>query len=57
LQRPGPRQISQLPQDVGHVIQVADDVGVVRAAACARHMVIVGATGSGKTNLMIRLWA
>jgi len=29
----------------------------VPAAACARHMVIVGATGSGKTNLMIRLWA
>ena len=27
------------------------------AAACARHMVIVGATGSGKTNLMMRLWA
>ena len=27
------------------------------AAACARHMVVVGATGSGKTNLMIRLWA
>ena len=27
------------------------------ATACARHMVIVGATGSGKTNLMIRLWA
>ena len=26
-------------------------------AACARHMVIVGATGSGKTNLMMRLWA
>ena len=26
-------------------------------AACARHMVIVGSTGSGKTNLMIRLWA
>jgi hypothetical protein len=25
--------------------------------ACARHMVIVGATGSGKTNLMMRLWA
>jgi hypothetical protein len=25
--------------------------------ACARHMVVVGATGSGKTNLMIRLWA
>jgi hypothetical protein len=24
-------------------------------AACGRHMVIVGATGSGKTNLMIRL--
>jgi Helicase HerA, central domain len=27
------------------------------ARACARHMVIVGSTGSGKTNLMIRLWA
>ena len=27
------------------------------ASSCARHMVIVGATGSGKTNLMIRLWA
>ena len=27
------------------------------AAALGRHMVIVGATGSGKTNLMIRLWA
>jgi hypothetical protein len=27
------------------------------AAACARHTVIVGATGSGKTNLMMRLWA
>jgi hypothetical protein len=26
-------------------------------AACARHMVIIGATGCGKTNLMIRLWA
>jgi hypothetical protein len=26
-------------------------------SACARHMVIVGSTGSGKTNLMIRLWA
>ena len=25
------------------------------AASCTRHMVIVGATGSGKTNLMIRL--
>ena len=29
----------------------------VPASSCARHMVIVGATGSGKTNLMIRLWA
>jgi hypothetical protein len=29
----------------------------VPAAAFARHMVIVGASGSGKTNLMIRLWA
>jgi hypothetical protein len=25
--------------------------------ACNRHMVIIGATGSGKTNLMMRLWA
>jgi hypothetical protein len=31
-------------------------VFAVPAAACARHMVIVGATGSGKTNLMMRLW-
>ena len=28
-------------------------VFTIPAAACARHMVIVGATGSGKTNLMI----
>ena len=27
------------------------------AGECGRHMVVVGATGSGKTNLMIRLWA
>jgi hypothetical protein len=27
------------------------------ATALNRHMVVVGATGSGKTNLMIRLWA
>jgi hypothetical protein len=27
----------------------------VPAAACTRHMIIVGATGSGKTNLMMRL--
>jgi len=27
------------------------------AAACGRHTVVVGATGSGKTNLMIRQWA
>ena len=32
-------------------------VFAVPAAACARHMVIVGATGAGKTNLMMRLWA
>jgi len=31
-------------------------VFTVPYAACARHMVIVGATGSGKTNLMMRLW-
>jgi uncharacterized protein DUF87 len=29
----------------------------IPATACARHMVVVGSTGSGKTNLMIRLWA
>jgi len=29
----------------------------LKPGACARHMVIVGSTGSGKTNLMIRLWA
>ena len=34
-----------------------DPVFTLPAAACARHMVIIGATGSGKTNLMIRLWA
>ncbi len=28
----------------------------IPSSACARHMVIVGSTGSGKTNLMIRLW-
>jgi hypothetical protein len=32
-------------------------VFTISSAACARHMVIVGATGAGKTNLMIRLWA
>ena len=32
-------------------------VFTIPATACARHMVVVGATGSGKTNLMIRLWA
>ena len=34
-----------------------DPVFVLPAAALTRHTVIVGATGSGKTNLMIRLWA
>jgi hypothetical protein len=34
-----------------------DPVFTLPSTACARHMVIVGATGSGKTNLMIRLWA
>ena len=32
-------------------------VFTIPASACGRHMVIVGATGCGKTNLMIRLWA
>jgi hypothetical protein len=32
-------------------------VFTIPATACARHMVVVGSTGSGKTNLMIRLWA
>ncbi len=39
---------------VGHRWQ---PVFTLPATACARHMVIVGSTGSGKTNLMIRLWA
>ena len=34
-----------------------DPVFSLPATALTRHMVIVGATGSGKTNLMIRLWA
>src|SRR4029077_18720934 len=34
-----------------------DPVFALPHSALARHMVIVGATGSGKTNLMIRLWA
>ena len=32
-----------------------DPVFALPASACARHMVNVGATGSGKTNLMIWL--
>ena len=32
-------------------------VFAIPSSACARHMVVVGSTGSGKTNLMIRLWA
>ncbi len=39
---------------IGHRWQ---PVFTIPASACTRHMVIVGATGSGKTNLMIRLWA
>jgi hypothetical protein len=31
-------------------------VFTVPPGACGRHMVIVGATGKGKTNLMMRLW-
>jgi hypothetical protein len=31
LQRPGPRQIPQLPQDRGQVVQIGGDGGVVRA--------------------------
>jgi hypothetical protein len=31
-------------------------VFTVPSSACGRHMVIVGATGRGKTNLMMRLW-
>jgi hypothetical protein len=34
-----------------------DPVFALSAEALTRHMVIIGATGSGKTNLMIRLWA
>ena len=32
-------------------------VFAVPSGACGRHMVIIGATGSGKTNLMMRLQA
>jgi hypothetical protein len=32
-------------------------VFTVPFTACAQHMVIIGSSGSGKTNLMIRLWA
>jgi hypothetical protein len=32
-------------------------VFAIPSSSCARHMVVVGSTGSGKTNLMIRLWA
>ena len=39
---------------IGHRWQ---PVFTVPYTACGRHMVIVGSTGSGKTNLMIRLWA
>jgi Helicase HerA, central domain len=46
---------------VGGTIRAIDHrwhpVFALDAKACARHMVIVGATGSGKTNLMIRLQA
>jgi hypothetical protein len=46
---------------VGPVIRTVgrrwSPVLAVPAAAFARHMVIVGSSGSGKTNLMIRLWA
>ncbi|WP_300612915.1 hypothetical protein [Trebonia sp.] len=46
---------------VGAVIRVVGrswtPVLAVPAALFARHMVIVGSSGSGKTNLMIRLWA
>jgi hypothetical protein len=46
---------------VGAVIravrQPARNVLVIPAAVFGRHMVIVGTSGSGKTNLMMRLWA
>ena len=41
-------------RSIGHRWQ---PVFTIPASACTRHMVIVGATGSGKTNLMMRLWA
>jgi hypothetical protein len=50
---------SQIP--VGGTIRTVGHrwhyVFAIPFTACGRHMVIVGATGSGKTNLMIRLWA
>jgi hypothetical protein len=54
LARGGKIPVGATIRTVGHHW---DPVFSLPAEACARHMVIVGATGSGKTNLMIRLWA
>ena len=58
-QRPPPDPPRTIP--VGGTIRTVgcpwQPVFTLPPAACNRHMVIVGATGSGKTNLMIRLWA
>ena len=54
LARGGQIPVGGTIRAIGHRWQ---PVFTIPAAACTRHMVIVGATGSGKTNLMIRLWA
>ena len=54
LARGGQIPVGGTIRAIGHRWQ---PVFTIPAAACARHMVIVGATGSGKTNLMMRLWA
>jgi hypothetical protein len=54
LARGGKTPVGATIRTIGHRWH---PVFTLPAGACARHMVIVGATGSGKTNLMMRLWA
>ena len=52
--RQGRIVIGSVIRTVGHIWQPAL---TVPAAAMGRHQVIIGSSGSGKTNLMIRTWA
>jgi hypothetical protein len=54
LRRGGRIPVGATIRTIGHRW---DPVFALPAGACARHMVIVGAGGSGKTNLMMRLQA